>query len=54
MGPFVITQCYTNGVVKLKCDATQITYNIRQIKPYRSDTKAEDYDLKKMPDDVNI
>ena len=33
MGPFVITHCFTNGAVKLQNGATQITYNIRRIKP---------------------
>ena len=42
-GPFVITQCFTNGTVNLQCDAIKIKYNIRCIKPYKSDTKVEDY-----------
>ena len=53
-GPFVITQCYTNGTVNLKCGALQIKYNIRRIKPYISDTNVEDISLKNMSDDVNI
>ena len=33
-GPSGITQCFTNGMIKLQCGATKITYNIRRIKPY--------------------
>ena len=40
-GPFVITRCFTNGAVKLQYGAIQITYNIRLIKLYKSDTKVE-------------
>ena len=54
MGPFLIIQCYANGTVKLQFDATQIMYNIRHIKPYKSDTKVEDYRSKNMSDYVNI
>ena len=54
MGPFVITQCFTNGTVKLKNCATKITYNIHCIKPYDSDTKVKDSSSKTMYDDVNI
>ena len=50
----MITQCFTNGRVKLQNGATQITYNIRCIKPYKSDTKVEDSDSKNVFDDVNI
>ena len=39
----MITQCFTNGTVKLQNDATQIKYNIRHIIPYILDTKVEDY-----------
>ena len=42
-GPFVITHCFTNGTAKFQYGATQITYNIRHIKPYKLDTKVEDY-----------
>ena len=35
---FVITQCFTNVTVNLQCGLTKIRYNIRQIKPYKSDT----------------
>ena len=52
--PFVIRQCFTNGMVKLKCGTTQIMYNISRIKPYKSDTKVDDYSSKQMSDDVNI
>ena len=54
MGPFVITQCFTNGMVKLQCGATQIAYNIRCIEPYKFDAKVEDISSKNMSDDVNI
>ena len=53
-GPFLITQCFTNGTVKLQCCATQITYNIRRINPYKYDTKVDDSSSKNMCDDVNI
>ena len=54
MGPFVITHCFTNVPVKLQFSATQITYNISRIKPYKSDTKVEDYSSKNMSNDVII
>ena len=50
----MITQCFTNGVVNLKCGVTDIRYNIRRIKPYKSDTKVEDISSKNMSDDVSI
>ena len=34
-GSFVITQYFTNGMVKLEYDPKKIRYNIRQIKPYK-------------------
>ena len=37
-GPFVITQCWTNGMVTIQCDAIKIRHNIHRIKPYTSDT----------------
>ena len=54
MGPVLITQCFINGTLKLQNGATQITYNICRIKPYKSDTKVEDYSSKNMSDDVSI
>ena len=45
--PFVITQCFTNVTVKSQYYATEIRYNIRRIKPYRSDTKVEYFNPKK-------
>ena len=39
--PFVITQCFTSGTVKLQNVATIKTYNIRRIKPHKSHTKVE-------------
>ena len=52
--PFVITQCFTNGMVLLQYGTIQITYNIRRINPYKSDTKVEDFNPKNMDDSVNI
>ena len=54
MVPFVITQCFNNFTVMLQFGAIQITYNIRRIKPYKSDTKVGDYNSKIMSDDVSI
>ena len=36
---FVITKYFTNSTEKLQNGVTQIMYNIRRIKPYKSDTK---------------
>ena len=51
---FVITHCFTNGTVNLQCGAIQIKYNIRRIKPYKSDTKVENSNSINMYDAVNI
>ena len=40
-GPFVITQCFTNGTVNLQYGATQIKHNIRRMKPYNRIIKLE-------------
>ena len=53
-GPFVITRCFTNGTVNLRYGPIQIRHNIRQIKPYKSDTNVEDIKIKNMCDDINI
>ena len=53
-GPFVITWCWTNGTVTLQYGPEQIRYNIRQIKPYKSDTNVEDINPENMCDDFNI
>ena len=53
-GPFVITQCITNGAVMLQYGATEIRYNIRCTKPYKLDTKDEDFNSINMDDAVNI
>ena len=53
-GPFVITQCLTNGTVRLQYGPTKIRYNIRWIKPYKSDTNVADINPENMYDDVNI
>ena len=50
----MITQCFTNGIVNLQYGAIKIKYNIRRIKPYKSDTKVEDYNSINMYDAVNI
>ena len=54
MGSFVITQCFTNGTVILQYGATEIRYNIRCIKRYKSDTKVENSNSINMSDDVSI
>ena len=41
-GPFLITQCCTNGTVTIQYCATKIRYNIRWIKPYKYDTNVGD------------
>ena len=43
---FMITQCFTNGTVNLQYGPKQIRHNISFIKPYKLDTKDEDYNLK--------
>ena len=53
-GPFVMTQCFTNGTVMLKYGATEIRHNICHIKPYKSNTKVEDFNSRNMDDSVNI
>ena len=40
-GPFVITQCWTNGTVALQCGLIKIRYHILSIKPYSYDIKVE-------------
>ena len=52
--PFVLTQCFTNGMVNLQCGTKTIRHNIRRIKPYKLDTKVEDINSKNMSDDVSI
>ena len=54
MGLFVILQCFTNGMVKFQCGATKIKYNICLIKPYKYDTKVDNFISKNISDDVNI
>ena len=53
-GPFVKTQCWSNGTVTLQYFPTKIRCNIRRIKPYKSDTNVEDFNPKTLYDDVNI
>ena len=45
-GPFMIMQCWTNGIVTLKCGAIKIRYNILRIKPHTYDINIEDINLK--------
>ena len=52
-GPFVVTQCWTNGTVTLQYVPKKWN-NIRRIKPYRSDTNIEDINPENMYDNVNI
>ena len=42
-GPFLITQCFSNGTVKLQCGAIQINHIIHCNRPYKSD-KVEYFD----------
>ena len=53
-GTFVITQCFTNGTVILQYGGTEMRYNIRCNKPYKLDTKVEDFDPINIFDAVNI
>ena len=53
-GPYVITKCFTNGMVNLQCNPEKIKYNIRWIKPYKLDTKVEDLNSINISDDVSI
>ena len=53
-GPSVITQCFTTGTVMLQYGSIQIRHNISRIKPYKLDTKVEDFNPKNMDDAVNI
>ena len=50
----MITQCFTNGTVMLKCGAIQIKHNIRRINPYKFDAKVEDSNPKNIDDAVII
>ena len=53
-GPFVITQCWTNGTVTIQYGPIQTKHNILRIKPYKFDTNVEDINTKNMCDDFNI
>ena len=53
-GPFVITQFFINGTVNLQCGPKTIRHNIHPIKPYKLDTKVEDYNSISISDDVRI
>ena len=41
-------------MIDLKYDVIRIKYNIRHIKPYKSDTKVEDFSSINMYEAVNI
>ena len=45
-GKFFDNTVFTNGTVSLLCGLTEIRYNIRQIKSYKSDTKVEGFNSK--------
>ena len=53
-GSFAITRCCTDGAVNLHYYPIKISHNIRQIKPYKSDTNVEDINPDKKSDDVSI
>ena len=44
-GPFVKTQCWTNGMAALKWVTRKIRYNIRCMNPYTSYIDVEDINL---------
>ena len=52
--PFLITQCFTNDKIMLKCGATEIRYNICRIKPYKLDTTVDFFNSINMFGGVNI
>ena len=41
-GPFIITQCFTNGMVNLQYGPKKIRYIICLVNQYKSDTNVED------------
>ena len=53
-GPFLITQCWTNGTVTLQYGPKKIRHNIGWIEPYTSDKNVEDINPEDMYDDVKI
>ena len=46
MGPFVLTQFFTNSMVNVQCGAIQIKYNIRLIISYKYNTKVNESENK--------
>ena len=54
MGQLGIMQCWNNDTANLQYGATKIGYNIRRIKPYKSDTNIEDFTAENFSDDVKI
>ena len=53
-GPFLISHYFTTITVNLQCGPIKIKYNIRPIKPYKSDNKVEGSNSINMYDAVNI
>ena len=52
--PSVITRCFTNGMVNIQYDPTEIRHNIRRVNTFKSDTNIEDINPKSMYNDANI
>ena len=48
MGPFVLTQFFTNSMVNVQCGAIQIKYNIRLIISYKYNTKVNESENKSL------
>ena len=53
-GPFLITQCCTNGTFTLQYGPKNIIHNIRRIRSYTSDKMLKIITLKNMYDDVKM
>ena len=53
-GPFVITTCFTNGMVNIQYGLKKIKHIICRIKPYKYDTNVEDINPENVCDNVNL
>ena len=53
-GPFVTTQCFTNGTVELQYGAIKVRYNIRRIKLYKYEKNIEDISTESTDNGINI
>ena len=53
-GPFVKTQCLTNGTVELQYGAIKVRYNIRRIKLYKYEKNIEDISTESTDNGINI